>query len=376
MTRLDQVKPFALHIPMVAAAAPSLAARQRIEALLDLARRQLRGLLSEFQAWLAGPQGRAAPDWLAQRRFTVVRLRFQKLLTQFDLFADALTQRSEHEFGVWLGGLDALAVDGLAIPGAPYKPPQLLCYLDRGIGAAIRRARTRLPGGGENPVAIIRVPRERMVGTGVAGSLIHEVGHQGAALLGLVDSLRPVLKRAHAATGLRQSPWQLWERWISEIVADYWSVGMLGIGATYGMVGVVALPRAFIFRLALDDPHPPPWVRVRLSAAMGAALYPDPQWARLAALWARLYPPTGLEPEKARLFQDVDRTMPAFVSTLLAHRPRGASPTTCAPWPVAPKRRRGRCPGCRRRSRSPCSDRRAPTAGSARTARPKSWTNC
>ncbi len=59
---------------------------------------------------------------------------------------------------------------------------------------AIRRARTRLPGGGDNPVAIIRLPRERMVGSGIASSLIHEVGHQGAALLDLVNSLRPLLQ--------------------------------------------------------------------------------------------------------------------------------------------------------------------------------------
>ena len=69
-----------------------------------------------------------------------------------------------------------------------------VCYLDRGVGAAIRRARTRLPGGGDNPAAIIRVPRERMVGGGIASSLVHEVGHQAAALLGLVSSLRPVLR--------------------------------------------------------------------------------------------------------------------------------------------------------------------------------------
>ncbi len=59
--------------------------------------------------------------------------------------------------------------------------------------AAIRRARTRLPGGGKNPVAIIRIPRERMVSSGIASSLVHEVGHQGAALLGLFDSVRAAL---------------------------------------------------------------------------------------------------------------------------------------------------------------------------------------
>ena len=87
---------------------------------------------------------------------------------------------------MWLSGLDVVAADALALPGY-YDAPPVICYLDRDIGAAIRRARTRMPGGGENPVAIIRVPRERMIGTGIASSLVHEVGHQAAALLDLVE---------------------------------------------------------------------------------------------------------------------------------------------------------------------------------------------
>ena len=77
----------------------------------------------------------------------------------------------------------------------------MVCYLARGPGAAIRRARTRLPGGGQNPVAIVRVPRERMVGHGIASSLVHEVGHQAAALLELVESLRPAPARMQRRRG-------------------------------------------------------------------------------------------------------------------------------------------------------------------------------
>ena len=90
---------------------------------------------------------------------------FNVTLTQFDLFSDALAQRGDLVSGVWLSGLDALASDAMDLP-AVHEAPPALCYLDRGIGAAIRRARTRLPGGGENPVALIRVPRERMVRPG------------------------------------------------------------------------------------------------------------------------------------------------------------------------------------------------------------------
>ena len=94
--------------------------------------------------------------------------------------------------------------------GEPVTVPTFLARLhpdDRDcIGAAIRRARTRLPGGGENPVAIVRVPRERMVGTGIASSLVHEVGHQAAALLDLVNSLRPILKGLQRGTAASRMP--------------------------------------------------------------------------------------------------------------------------------------------------------------------------
>ena len=74
--------------------------------------------------------------------------------------------------------LDVLAEDGLAVCKEYTDVPALMVFLQRGHGAAIRRARTRLPGGDENPVAVIQIPRERMVGSGIASSLIHEVGHQ------------------------------------------------------------------------------------------------------------------------------------------------------------------------------------------------------
>ena len=322
MTRLEQAKPFGLHMPMVAAATPSISVQSAIDRFMTGAKSSLRRMIDEFLTWLTGPAGRRAPDSFVQRRFTVVRLRFNALLTQFDLFADVLTQRSEHEFGVWLAGLDALAKDALHIPGAAYQAPPVVCYLDRGVGAAIRRARTRLPGGAVNPVSIIRVPRERLIGSAVASSIIHEVGHQGAALLDLVASLRSVLAPLQDTDGPERVAWRLWHRWISEIIADFWSIAHLGVSSTIGLTGVVNLPRAFVFRIGMDDPHPAPWVRVRLSAAIGAELFPDPQWARLTEVWERLYPRAGLRPEQERLFGLLDQTMPDIIALLVEHRPR------------------------------------------------------
>jgi hypothetical protein len=320
LTRLERVKPFALMEAMTPAAALSPLAQVAVERHLAVGKQAVRRMVRHYLHWLRGAPGQQATAAEAQRRFSFLRLRFNAVLAQFDIFADVLTQRSEHETGVWLAGLDTVAADALALPGGYYTPPPVVCYLDRGHGAAIRRARTRLPGGGENPVAVIRVPRERMVGSGIASSLIHEVGHQGAALLDLVDSLRPVL-RAMQQNGDDQQSWQLWERWISEIVADFWAVAQVGVAATVGLMGVVSLPRAFVFRMNLDDPHPIPWVRVKLSCALGNALYPHTQWQRLALLWESFYPTAGLDAQKRAVLAQLEATMPHFVTLLVNHHP-------------------------------------------------------
>ncbi len=321
MTRLARVKPFALQEPMLPAAALFPSAQIAIERYLVRGRHELRGLIRGYLRWLRSPESLGAGAAEAQRRFTILRLRFNIVLTQFDLFSDVITQRSENETGVWLSGLDVVSADALALPGY-YEPPPIICYLDRDVGAAIRRARTRMPGGGENPVGIIRVPRERMIGSGIASSLVHEVGHQAAALLDLVNSIRPSLRGLQRGSGRLGLAWRLWERWISEIVADFWSVARVGHASTMGLIGVVSLPRAFVFRLNADDPHPIPWIRVRLSAAIGEALYPHPQWRRLAALWEALYPPVGLTAEVQAVLSALLETMPALVALLINHRPR------------------------------------------------------
>ncbi|HEX9374698.1 MAG TPA: hypothetical protein VGB19_00425 [Actinomycetota bacterium] len=324
LRRLDRVKPFVLQETMVPAANLMPTAQIAIERYLMAGRGKLRRDVRAFIRWIRGP-GRGAVPQEQQRRFTTLRLRFNTALTQFDLFAEALTQRSEQEIGVWLSGLDVAAQDALELRGGFIEPPPAVCYLHRGLGGAIRRARTRLPGGGEAPVAVVRIPRERMIGFGVASSLCHECGHQAAALLNLVESLRPALQEQRRVRPPAEArAWGMWERTISEIVADTWALGKVGISSTLGLIGIVSLPRAFVFRVNVDDPHPFPWIRVLLSCALGNALYPQGphgQWAELAATWRRFYPTAGLDEKRQQVVTELQATMGAFVSFLLGHRP-------------------------------------------------------
>ena len=320
LTRLEMVKPFALSMPMVVAANIPDEALKGITDLIVAGNRELKGKVMDFIKFVKHPSSQQVPAEELQSRFALLKLRFNALLDELDIFADVTSQRSEHDTGVWVAGLDAVAADALNLKGNFYKSPPVICYLERGHGAAIRKARTRLPSGELSPVAVIQVPRERMVGSGIASSLIHEVGHQGAALLDLVNSIRKEIRWRQASSPYKGA-WDLYYRWLSEIVADFWAMGHLGIGATLGLISVVSLPRYFMFRIKLDDPHPFPWIRVKLSLAVGNALYPHAQWQRFEKLWQQMYPLDKLDAKSLTVIDNLNRTMPEFVEMMINHSP-------------------------------------------------------
>ena len=322
LARLGQVKPFSMTMPMVRAASVSDKALKEITALLEKGKAELRQNVHRFirtTRIAKHASSRTAIDMDAfQSGFTVLKLRFNNILGDLDIFAAVLSQRSEYDVGIWTSALDVLAKDGLSVVDELATTPQLIVFLDRGHGAAIRRARTRLPGGELNPVGVIQIPRERMIGSGIASSLIHEVGHQAAALLNLVPTLKLRLKAKRKSTP-NPIAWQCFERWISEIVADLWSMGHLGTTATLGLMGVVTLPDYFQFRLDLRDPHPAPFVRVLLSCAFGRRLFPHPQWDRLETLWRTFYPGNGLSKRVVQTLEAIEQEIPAFVELVINH---------------------------------------------------------
>ncbi len=48
----------------------------------------------------------------------------------------------------------------------------------------------------------------------------------------LRDRLRPLRPRTQLRTA-----WDLWDRWVSQIVADFWSISRIGIRSTLGLIG-------------------------------------------------------------------------------------------------------------------------------------------
>lgn len=320
LTRLSQLQPFETSSPMVISAAIPLEARRGIYELMQKGKGMLRRRVRNFIRHLKTDSYTSIEQ--CQQMYSLLKLQFNALLDQFAIFSDVISQRSEHNTGIWVAGLDALAKDALHVDHQQYKPPPVICYLDRGHGAAIRRAGTRLPGGESNPVAVIKIPRERMVASGIGSSLVHEAGHQVSVLLDLIASIKPMLEERAEADEVYAHEWLLLSRWISEILSDMWAVSMLGISATTGLVSVVSLPRYFVFRAVDDDPHPFPWIRVKLSLAFGKVLYPDEQWHRLERLWETMYPLQGLQQQMAALIERLEHIIPDFVRSVLEHQPQ------------------------------------------------------
>jgi hypothetical protein len=319
LTRLSRLQPFETSMPTVMAAAVPYIAQKNIFELMRTGKELLSKKVRRFIDRMRQPHGIHIEK--CQAAYAVLKLQFNALLDQFDIFADVVSQRGENETGIWVAGLDVFAKDALKMERFLMDAPPLICYLDRGHGAAIRRARTRLPGGDENPVAVIKIPRERMVASGIGSSLVHEVGHQGSALIDLIPSLKPVLEDLSRRDTARAESWRLLNRWISEILSDFWAVSFLGISATTGLMSVVSLPKYFVFRAVDNDPHPFPWIRVKISLAFGKHIYPEDQWHRLERLWESMYPKTGLKPAALQLISNLEDTLSDFVKLVVDHKP-------------------------------------------------------
>jgi hypothetical protein len=117
LMRLGRLKPFSLQMPMVLAATVPPAAQAAMEGHMIKTRSRLRAMVLDYIRRLRDSGGRPMRPDAAQRRFAMLRLTFNAVISQFEIFAEVLTQRCQHETGVWIAGLDDLAAEALELPG-------------------------------------------------------------------------------------------------------------------------------------------------------------------------------------------------------------------------------------------------------------------
>ena len=222
---------------MLPAAALLPAAQSAIDHFLVLGRRDLRRRIHAFLSWLAQPESETASPEDAQRRFTMLRLKFNVVLTQFDLFSDVITQRSENETGVWLSGLDVVAA---RCAGAAR-------LTTRRRRSSATSTATSAPRSGARARACPAAARIRSRSCACRASAWSAAASRRRSCTRSVIRWRrcsiwsircaPCCRACSAAAGEHAIAWQLWERWISEIVADFWSVGRVGDRLHHGPHG-------------------------------------------------------------------------------------------------------------------------------------------
>jgi hypothetical protein len=64
-----------------------------------------------------------------------------------------------------------------------------------------------------------------------------------------------------------------------------------------------------------------PYLRVLVSAGIGEALYPHPQWAALRRTWRAMYPVADLPAQRRAELGRLEADIPRFVQALVDHRP-------------------------------------------------------
>jgi hypothetical protein len=238
---------------------------------------------------------------LAEVRRGLLRLRarYLQVETVLDFYGDAVNSRTNPQLRALLRGYDTLAGDSMAaiLTRVGIDPPLALVYLDRGLGAAILRARIRLwDQGHPSPAAAIKLTRHNL---SYPTALPHETGHQVGHLTGWNTELAQALGERLARRSRELA--QTWQGWASELAADVHAFAQAGWAPVAGLANVVDGPTAAVYRIRFGDPHPFPFIRVMFNVALCRSWYGVGPWDDVAAAWTHRHPPESAGGEVAAL---------------------------------------------------------------------------
>jgi hypothetical protein len=288
----------------------SVAAWHSLERYLDVA---LRGYLAEAASHLqrdadelAGELAAAVTSEQLERvRLRVIRFRrrYLQLESLADFFGDAVNSRTSPHLAALLRGCDALADMSMRHLLEPLgrEVPGVVVYVDKGLGASLLRAGLRLYAGASlSRVAGLKIARQNLHQRPTA--LVHETGHQIAAILGWNAELAALLDRELGRTSAGVA--RTWAGWASEIAADTYAFAFTGYGSVAALHDVVS-GGPTVFSLVPGDPHPLAYLRVLLATELTERTFgPSGPWNDLARAWVSSYPLADASPSVRALIEE------------------------------------------------------------------------
>ncbi|HEU4780963.1 MAG TPA: hypothetical protein VFS58_13855 [Steroidobacteraceae bacterium] len=239
----------------------------------------------------------------------------------FDTFMDILTQRHSPALGPQLRGCDVLAAESLRRD----TPALIACrtpivYCNRGYGAAVVRSDARLHADIPNILPLIQIPYGRLQEKLQLTSLLHEVGHEAAGRLALLPPMRAAITTELTQHGTSSAVVELFVHWLSEIAADLWSFLASGVAHAATLREILALPAEHAFRLSMQVPHPPPYLRALLGFQLCRDTWGAGPWDAWEDQWLANYPREDCPPTTHDLFDAARAALPQVSHILLRAR--------------------------------------------------------
>jgi|GEM_PF-278132 len=262
---------------------------------------------------------RATDTWQEHRRLrqqvVTFRDRYLRVETLVDFYGDAICSRTNPKVATYLRACDALAARAMTELLVPLgqKPPPLLTYLDKGLGASILKAGLRLwDGWSESRVATVKIARHNK---NCPTALLHEAGHQASQMLGWTEELAATLGR-----GLSLRPVDLghtWAGWASELAADAFAFAHAGYAAVAALHDVLSGPPTWVMQVHRGDPHPASYLRVLLGCMMCTRFYGAGPWDALASAWRSSFDLEDARGAPRAFFEASVQALPNVVELLL-----------------------------------------------------------
>jgi hypothetical protein len=249
----------------------------------------------------------------------------------FGLFFDVFSQRGS-SFAPALAACDMVASDCFAavrdaapgvLRGTLLRP---VTYLEHSFSPATFRRGVLLARllGEKNPFPLVRVPYERVEEPWNMGVLLHEIGHNLHADMGIwLENRNAVQARVLSVT---RDPWitRIWTRWHKEIFADLIALLLGGPAAASSMMDFLSYPSSRVLGFRPLSVHPTSYLRTFVMAEMVRRMGFVKDSNEMKEIWGGLYRPDrpGARIPKP-LLQTAPRVIPHVVDEIAYQTRRG-----------------------------------------------------
>ncbi len=306
--------------------APSAAHFRAANARLAEIDRNVRAQLDALSRSLRQP-GIDADDLL--RKAALVEREIDRARRTYGLFFDVFIQRGTM-FGPALAACDTIAADCFqvvrrAAPGliqGPLLKP--VTYLEHSFSPATFRRGVMLRRllGEQNPFPLVRVPYERIESPWGMGVVLHEIGHNMQADLGIWQETQQAVQRR--VWQVSRNAWltRIWTRWHKEIFADVIAILLGGPASARSMKDFLAYPASRVLTFRPLGVHPVPYLRMFIQAEMLRRMGFESAARRIQRIWSALYDgavPRGRVP--ANLIATARQVIPHVIDEV-AYQPR------------------------------------------------------